>query len=297
MSLYNELQCKYDDLLVEYEKSMKEASELKIRLLRLPTRLPQELPERNTLLQKEIDELRSQISYMETERESLRQRYASLEEANQRLRSQVEQTQAQPHKIEDANIAKERVEKPTPVRIGSGQLRRRNRGNPIEELINRTQIYLDPTIGGHAKENNLLATQIALMTNPNPKYSETYYCDQFDQINNESEKWVVAQVNLVHPGTLSKVYKKEHTRYASLVSKVKDLDENAGKALEIQKDELLSDPDNRRKYIALIRYAITVFLHSQIFRLFMFGLDRKEADGLNRVENEICTDGRAPFGE
>lgn len=297
MSVYNELLSKYDNLLVEYEKSMKEASELKIRLLKLPTRRPQELPERNALLQKEIDELRSQISHMETEGESLRQRCASLEEANQQLRNQVEQAQVQPHKIEDANIATERVEKPPPVRTGSGQLRRRGRQNPIEELINRTQIYLDPTIGGHAKENNLLATQMALMTNPKPKYTETYYRNQFDQLNNESEIWIVSQVNSTSPGALSKIYRKEETRYPSLVSKVKDLDEIAGKTLEMQKAELLSDPDNRRKYIALIRHVIAVFLHSQILRLFTFGLDPKEADGLSRVEKEICTNGRAPFGE
>src|SRR5208282_2417314 len=125
-----------------------------------------------------------------------------------------------------------------------------------------------------------------------PKYAEADYFRQFNEINDEIEMWVVKRVNDIPPGTLSKVYKRDEARYASLVSGVKALDENAGRVLETKKAQLFSDPENRRKYIALMRHVITIFLQSQIFRLFMFGLDRKElADRLNRLENEICTNG------
>ena len=290
MSKYNDLLGRYEELLEDYEKSMNEVSNLRIQLHKLPRRVPQELRERDALLQKENDELRSQISEMETDQESLRQRCISLEEVNQQLRSQVVQPQS--YKVEGANIAKESVEQPRPVRVRTRQLRRKSRDNSIEELIHLTQIYLDPTIGGHAKENNLLAAQIAEMTNLNPKYAEADYFRQFNEINDEIEMWVVKRVNDISPGTLSKVYKRDETRYASLVSGVKALDDNAGRVLETQKAQLFSDPENRRKYIALMRHVIAIFLQSQIFRLFMFGLDRKElADRLNRLENEICTNG------
>lgn len=283
----DDLRSRYDDLLGEFKKSMNEVAELRIQLHSLSPRVPQELREKNALLQKENDELRSRISQMEAEQESLRQRCTPPEEVNPQLRTHVAQV---PHQIdESANIA--RLEKPNLARVGTGQLRRRSRGNPVEELIHRTQIYLDPTIGEQAKENNLLATQILHMTNLNPKYTESYYSDRFNEINNDIEKWVVGQVDNTPSGTLLKVYTKEKTRYTLLVSKVKALDENAGKVLEILKPQVLSDPENRRRYIALSRHVIAVFLYSQIFRLFMFGLDRRESDGLNRVEHEICTNG------
>lgn len=290
MNQYDALRCRYEGLLADYEKIMNENSALKIELRKLPVHLPHELREKNALLRKENEELRNQILHMKTDEESPRQRGTSVEDVNPQSRSQV--APAQNCKDEGANISKDLVDQPKPGRIGPKQLRRKSRGNPIEEIIHNAQIYLDPTIGGQAKENNLLASQIASTTNPNPKYAEADYSHQFNQINDEIETWVVKHVNSIAPGTLSQVYRKEQNKYAKLVSQVKVLDENAGKDLETQKAELFANPENRRNYIALMRHVIALFLQSQIFRLFVFGLDRKDlADSLNRLENELCTNG------
>jgi len=118
-----------------------------------------------------------------------------------------------------------------------------------------------------------------------PKYGENNYFSQFNDINNDIELWVVRQANINPLVTLS-----EETKY-TLVSAIKELDERAGNILEAQKMELLSDYKNRRKYIALVRHIVAVFLHSQIFGSFVFGLNRKEADDLNGLEGEICNHG------
>jgi len=154
---YNDLLCRYDDMWGDYEKSVCEVSALKIQLRKISPRPPQEvssLREKNALLRKENDELRSQISLKDSEQESLRQRCASLEEMNRQLRAQFAQTQ---NYQQSANIARGPIETPKPARTGTRQLRRKGRVNPIEEIIIHTQIYLDPTLGGYAKENNLIA--------------------------------------------------------------------------------------------------------------------------------------------
>jgi hypothetical protein len=139
------------------------------------------------------------------------------------------------------------------------------------------------------KDNGQLRTYIVDMeSGKGPLHDEEYYIQGFEELRGAIESWIAKHSKANSGQALSE---QAQVEVSGILAKLGDQGALSSKFLNAERHDIRSLYGNRRSCIALIRHVVALFLFTEVFEPFAFGLPQSFSDELKWMKRDIFSRG------
>lgn len=160
----------------------------------------------------------------------------------------------------------------------------------IQNACSQTEKQLLKDENAHLrKDNGQLRTYIVDMEKGRgPLHDEEYYIQRFEELRGGIESWIAKHAKANSRQALSE---QAQVEVLGILAKLGPYGAISSRFLNAESHDIQSLYGNRRSCIALIRHVVALFLFTEVFEQFAFGLPSSFSDELKWMKLDIFTRG------